>query len=152
MTLRAATSAGLVEGTLHVARLHLLLDAINHGHDFVTLTDVRVRDANERVPFFALRRSETLAVVVPAGEDPDDRKQRPSLVDHEVTCLLPSGAVRGRVALVKDVRLSDWLAGQRGFIVMRESRLWLGANGLSEDQAAVVLVNSQRVVGVTELG
>jgi hypothetical protein len=152
--LRAVTTAGVVEGTLRVAKSHILLDAVNHGHEFMSLTDVHVRDAPQRIPFFALRRSETLLLVpTSAAEDPDDvAARRGSLVDHDVMCLLPTGSISGKLSILKDARVSDFLANQRAFFVLRECRAWLSATGFLDERPPVLLVNAARVVGVTELG
>lgn len=150
--IRAVTTAGTVEGTLHVPRLHMLLEAVNHGHDFMSLTDVHVRDAPQRIPFFALRRSETLVMAPANDEEIDERGARTSLVDHDVMCLLPTGSISGKLSLLRDVRVSDFLSGARGFFVLRECRAWLSSTGFTDERPKVLLVNAARVAGVTELG
>lgn len=150
--LRAVTTAGLVEGTLHVARSHLLVEAVDHGHDFMSLTDVHVRDAPQRIPFFALRRSETLALAPSADTDIDDvANRRASLVDHDVMCLLPMGSISGKLSILRDTRVSDFLSAQRGFIVLRDCRAWLSSTGFADERPRVLLVNAARVAGITEL-
>jgi hypothetical protein len=46
---RAITSAGVLQGTMHVARTHMLLDHVNHAKEMLNLTDVQVRDAKTRI-------------------------------------------------------------------------------------------------------
>src|SRR4051794_2747384 len=102
VAIRAVTTAGLVQGTLHVPRTQLLLDFVNHGREMLTLTDVVVRDATTRIPFFALRRSQTLAIAPPAEEDVADQSvRRATLIDHSVMILAVGGTISGKLAVVK---------------------------------------------------
>ena len=149
--IKAATSAGFVGGALHVVKNHLLLDSLNHGRDFLTLTGVSIREATELLPFFALRQSETLAILPPPGESLDDDQVRPGMVAHKVMCLLPAaGAISGTVSVLKDVRLSDFLATHHAFFAVRDAHLRLGAFGINDTEATAVLVNASRIVGITE--
>ena len=144
----AVTTAGLVQGTLHIPKNHVLLDHLN-AREMLTLTDVLVRDATQRIPFFALRRSQTLAIAPPGDEDVADAgPRRASLVHHSVVCLTVGGSVAGKLAVVKDVRVSDFLANQAGFFALGDVRASLGA--LPAQQLPTLLLNGQLVVGVTE--
>jgi len=147
--IRAVTTAGFIEGLLHVPKTALLLDHLNKGHEMLSLTDARVRDAPNRLPFLALRRSQCLAIIVPEDEDVSDAySKKPNLVEHRVMCLAVDGSIGGRLSIVKDVRVSDFLQNQQGFIVLNRAKLSFGS--MNAD-VPIALVYAPLVVAVTEI-
>jgi hypothetical protein len=147
---RAVTTAGILAGTMHVARAHMLLDHVNHAKEMLNLTDVQVRDAKTRIPFFSLRRGQTLAIVPPADDDLEDATGK-NYVAHEIVCLAAAGSIAGRLEILPNVRVSDYLQGQSGFFLLSRATLQLPGVNLPNAQVAVVLVNASLVVGVTEM-
>jgi len=146
IVVRILTSAGFIEGTLRVPRRTCLADAWDHAPDFVPLTDVQLPGLPTRVPFFAIRRHEMLLLIPPTDETlivlPRGQE-----VDHAMSALLPGQyAIGGTVAVLHDVRLTDHLR-RPSTLVLKDATL-IGP-GLNE-RHAVVLVDPQRVIGISE--
>ena len=63
-------------------------------------------------------------------------------------CLAVDGSIGGRLQIMKDVRVSDYLQNQTGFIVLQKAKLAFGA--MNAD-VPIVLMYAPLVVAVTEL-
>lgn len=146
IVVRILTSAGFVEGTLRVPRRTCLADAWDHAPEFVPLTDVQVPGLPARVPFFAIRRHEMMLLIPPATETliVQPRSQE---VDHAMSALLPGQfAIGGTVAVLHDVRLTDHLRRPSTLVLKDATIIGPGVH----EQQAVVLVDPQRVLGISE--
>ena len=144
---RILTPAGWIAGTFHLAKLHSLMDFLNANTPFYTLTQVVLPAAKEPAPFVGLRRSaarlilplcdESQLLLVPPQAETDE---------HHVHCLLEAGFLTGRLTVKKRLRVSDFLAHQSGFMMLRDCAL-----GDARTPAPLVFVNAQAVVGMGDL-
>ncbi len=143
---RILTPAGWINGTFHLAKLHSFMDFLNANTPFFTLTDVVLPSAKQPAPFIGLRRNaarlilpvidEQSLLLVPSQGETDE---------HLVHCLLEAGFLSGRLTVKKRLRVSDFLAHQSGFMVLRECAL-----GEAKTPAPLAFVNAQGVVGIGE--
>ncbi len=72
---------------------------------------------------------------------------------REVGCLLEVGMLRGTLEVLVNVRVSDYLRQQPGFVVLRRCVLMPYGEALGSAQArriTTAVVNLARVVGVSE--
>lgn len=143
---RILTSAGWLEGSLHLAKLHSLAEYLSH-HAWYPMTDVVLARVGT-MPFFALRRDETLLV---STHQPPPKESLPaSATQTRVTLLFPGGAVDGLVAVPPGLRLFDFVTRTTSFVQVAEANVHVWA-----DTSAVflghLLVNPGRLVGVTEV-
>lgn len=144
LRVRVLTGAGWLEGTLHLEAGGGLAAYVS-GQAWYPMTDVVLARVGT-LPFFALSRAETLLVVVPAEVvAPVGADARA----HPATLLLPTGVVDGAVHVGAPLRLSDFLQRGEGFVPVRGAsvRVWSDAGA---ESFAEVLLNPQRLVGVTE--
>lgn len=145
---RILTPAGWINGTFHLAKLHSFTDFLNANTPFFTLTDVVLPVAKEPVPFVGLRRNAARLVLPVADEEflllPP---QQGETDEHVVHCLLEAGFLSGRLTVKKRLRVSDFLAHQSGFMMLRDCAL-----GEARTPAPLAFVNAQAVVGLGDAG
>jgi hypothetical protein len=143
---RLLTRAGWLTGTLHVPKLQSLLDFLNHPTDFFKLTNASLPHGLQ-ADFFALQR-DSVSLVVPGVEESELRLNRPAGEHerHDICCLLDTGSLDATLGILKDIRVSDYLHSHSGFCVMRDCK----THGSEGQEAPIVLVNTDQLVGVTE--
>ena len=145
---RILTPAGWINGTFHLAKLHSFMDFLNANTPFFTLTDVVLPGTKEPAPFIGLRRNAARLVLPVAGEEQLLVAPPQNEVDeHVVHCLLEAGFLSGRLAVKKRLRVSDFLAHQSGFRMLRDCAL-----GEARTRAPIAFVNAQALVGLGEAG
>jgi hypothetical protein len=112
------------------------------------VTNAMLPGAGEPLPFLALRR-DAMGVVVPSDDESRLLLAPPTgeRSTHVVTCLLPWGTVTGELELLANVRVSDYLLHQQGFICLRNAQPAGGGELLP-----LVLINARSLVGVSEGG
>lgn len=150
-----------VSGTLPVPELQSLTDYLNTAGAFVKLTDATVPGLERPTDFFAVQRS-AIDLVAPASED--DRIETDGgagiTSPWRIACLFELGILYGRLDFLVNLRLSDYLRQQVGFLVVRDG-VWaptVDAPGAALPSAGlprstrwpVVLVNPARVLGIVE--
>ena len=139
------TPAGWMTGTFHLSRLSSFLDFASQAVSFFTLTNVTLPGHANAVPFLALRRS-AARVILPECDEPSLMLAPTAEADlYDVHRLLELGALSGKLALKKRVRISDFLAHHTGFILLRDCEL-----GEARTFAPLAFVNSSAVVGIGE--
>ena len=144
---RILTPAGWINGTFHLAKLHSFADYLNANTAFFTLTDVVLPAVKKPAKFIGLRRS-AARLVLPLC---DERQlllapPAPDIGDERVYCLLEAGFLTGTLGLKKRLRVSDHLAHQSGFMMLRDCAL-----GDAGTPSPVAFVNSQAVVGMGDI-
>ncbi len=141
---RILTPAGWINGTFHLAKLHSFMDFLNASTPFFTLTDVVLPGAKQPAPFIGLRRN-AARLILPVVEEASLLLVPPQGETDEylVHCLLEAGFLSGRLAVKKRLRVSDFLAHQSGFMLLRDCAL-----GEAATPAPLVFVNAQSVVGL----
>jgi hypothetical protein len=129
-----------------VPKLQSLLDFLNHPTDFYKLTDASLPHGLH-ADFFALQR-DSVSLVIPQVDESELHLNRPSgdFERHEISCLLNAGALDATLGVLKNTRVSDYLHSHTGFCVMRSCK----THGAQGQEAPLVLVNTDQLVGVTE--
>lgn len=149
---RVYTRAGWIEGTLHVPEKQPLLDFLNAGQDFYTMTDVRLASGT-KLSFLALARSGIL-FVEPTTEEMVETVQRTSTRTklRQVSCLFDGGMVMGTLAMPSELRVSDELMQSQAFVVLGNCTIGVDG-GLSPrmEAAVTVLFQTSQLVAVAEM-
>ncbi len=143
---RILSPAGWINGTFHLAKLHSFSDFLNASTAFYTLTEVLVPGGTKPARFLGLRRT-AARLVLPLCEE-EELLLAPTqgeTDEHRVTCLLEAGFLSGVLAVKKRLRISDFLAHQTGFMMLRDCAL-----GEGRTPARIAFVNAQSVVGIGE--
>ena len=120
----------------------------------IKFTNVRLPNTMDEIPFVALRR-EAVRLIEPTLND--ELVEAPGstgrTTPREVACLLPGSRLRGRLEVLVNVRVSDFLRQQASLIVMRQCVLAPYGEPLESPKArqlGTVVVNLASAVGVAE--
>jgi hypothetical protein len=139
-----------MRATFHLAKLHAFEEHLARGRSFFSLTNVSLGQGAP-LPFLALRAS-AAHVVVPEVPEPELRLQ--AVVGahaREVSCYLERVAVHGTLELLPDVRTSDFLSNQTGFILLRDCRIVPPLAGRPEI-VPLAFVNAGAILALAEDG
>ncbi len=153
-TANVLTPLGWLAGTFHIPRLQSLVDFLSSGMPILKFVRVRVPQENRILAFVGLRR-DSVHLIEPT--QPDELIETPGFAGRttprEIGILVPSGIVRGRLDVLVNVRISDFLRQQQGMVVVRDAAL----TGYGADPAAAgtrrlptAVVNLAQVIGVAE--
>jgi hypothetical protein len=144
---RILTPAGWINGTFHLAKLHSFADYLNANTAFFTLTDVVLPAVKKPARFIGLRRS-AARLVLPLCDEAQLLLGAPvaDTTETRVYCLLEAGFLTGTLALKRRLRVSDHLAHQTGFMMLRGCAL-----GDAGTPSPIAFVNSQAVVGMGDI-
>ena len=145
--------AGWLAGTFVVPETQSLQDFLEHSGAFLKLTDARVPGHDETVPFFAVQRG---AVELIAPKVADDRIETAGSAGHtapwSISCLFHRGAVHGSLDFLMNLRLSDYLRQQTGFLLLRDAS-WAPVDPGRDEVARgwpIAFVNVPQVNGISE--
>jgi hypothetical protein len=147
------TPGGWMAGTFVVPQAQNLLDFLNTSGRFLKLTAVRRPGRAEQLPFFALREESALLIV------PQDRQRvvmelLPATVTPlQISCVLTTGLLEGRIEFLKNLRLSDFLRQHEGFLLLRDATWEPNSSRAPTDerrQVPTVMVNANRLTGIEE--
>lgn len=152
---RVHTGTGWLSGTLHLPKMQGFLEFLSSDEPSLALTDVSLPGQASPIPFFSLRRAAAHLVVPSCAEwlvglGPAvllGQAARPATMQRMVCCLLGLGTVTGRLEMARAVRVSDFVAGHTGFLVLRQAVV-----GPEHEAAPLVFVNARACVGVGDLG
>jgi hypothetical protein len=101
----------------------------------------------------ALQR-EAIVLVAPSLEEGVEARPDPGYTAlREVACLLPGGILRGSLAVLLNMRLSDHLQQQGPLLTLRHSLLTpYGQTSLSPDARTLstAIVNLESILGISE--
>jgi hypothetical protein len=120
-TVTVLTPLGWVQGTLHMPPAQTLLDFLQSGSPVVKLTRARLPGQPEMVPFVALR-TDAIAIVAPTIDElvePGGVLGRTT--PREVEIHLEAGRVAGRIEVLVNLRVSDFLRQQAGLTTLRDA-------------------------------
>ena len=147
-----------IAGTLPVPELQSLTDYLNTAGGFVKLTDAVVPGLDHPTDFLAVQRS-AIGLLAPADQEERIETEGGAGITSpwRITCLFEHGILHGRLDFLVNLRLSDYLRQQAGFLVVRDG-VWVDAVGAVSPsvgapratQWPVVLVNPARVLGIVE--
>lgn len=146
---RILTAPRWIRGTFHLPKLHSFLEYLGREAAFYRLTGVSLDEEGPELPFFALRCSSAAIIVPECREEELKLDAVPGAMPHPVDCLLETGMASGLLALLPNVRVSDYLMHQGGFVVLRA--VTFPPRPLSPPgPAEVVFINARALVGVRE--
>jgi len=151
VTARIYTPSGWILATFHVPTGQGFTDFLNASKDFFALTEVQLPRQTKPLAFLALQRT---AAILLMPEDREIGEPEDGSVTHQVSCLLEGGVLMGALRLPESMRVSDHLMDRSSrFLVLRDCTVGLDAAGgnASVEAASVAIVNSGRVVGVSEM-
>jgi hypothetical protein len=144
---------GWLSGMLHVPVHQTLAEFLRLSPRLLKLTRVRVPQEPDPRPFVAFRR-DLIAVVAPSfGEEVEKPGDVGYTASRSVACLLPHGVVRGSLAVLLNMRLSDHLQQQGPLFTLRHCLLTpYGATAKSPEARAfpTLIVNLDAVLGISE--
>jgi hypothetical protein len=149
ITAQILTASRWIRGTFHLPKLHSLLDYLGKEAAFYRLTGVALDPEGPEAPFFALRRSSATIIAPVCSEEELKLESVPGAMPHPVDCLLETGMVCGLLALLPNVRVSDYLMHQESFVVLRAATFPPGSLR-PPSPVEVVFVNARALVGVLE--
>ena len=145
--------AGWLEGTFVVPETQSLQDFLEHSGAFLKLTDAQVPGHDGVVPFFAVQRG-AVELIAPTADD--SRIETVGSSGHtapwSISCLFHRGAVHGNLDFLMNLRLSDYLRQQTGFLLLRDAS-WVpldGAQAGGPRRWATAFVNVPQVNGISE--
>jgi hypothetical protein len=147
------TSAGWVRATLVRPELQSLTDYLQTAGPFVKLTDATLPGGEQQVEFLALQRA-AVHLVAPVAADAVETEGSGGITSPwRIACIFERGILHGRLDFLVNLRLSDYLRQQTGFIIVRDAA-WkpagAGDAAPSSSPWPVVIVNAARVLGVVE--
>ncbi len=144
---------GWLSGMFHVPVHQTLVEFLSLTSRQVKLTRVRVPNEPDPRPFVALQRA-AIILVAPSLDDGVEARPDPGYTAlREVACLLPTGILRGSLAVLLNMRLSDHLQQQGQLLTLRRCLLSpYGQTALSPDARSLttVIVNLDAALGVSE--
>jgi hypothetical protein len=145
--------AGWLDGTFVVPETQSLQDFLEHSGAFLKLVDAQVPGHSEIVPFFAVQRG---AVELIAPKTHDAQIETAGSAGHtapwSISCLFHRGAVHGSLDFLMNLRLSDYLRQQTGFLLVREAS-WVPLDDTVADRPrrwTTTFVNVPQVNGISE--
>jgi hypothetical protein len=142
-----------VSGAICLPARRALQDHLNQGEPFLRLRNARVAGTESELAFLALRR-DAVSMIAPSLRD--ERLQRGGVgrqQERRITCLLETAVVTGTLELIANLRVSDHLMREQGFILLRDCGLVWAARRAQppfESPIPVLLVNTRHVLGVTD--
>src|SRR5690349_5984775 len=156
VTANVLTQLGWLHGRFILPPHQSLVDFLAPGVHVIKFTRVQLPQSGEAIPFVALRR-ESVALMEPTlgNEMVETVGSIGRTSPRDVTCLLPTGQVRGTLEVLVNVRVSDFLRQEAGMIGLRQCIF--APYGERDDspktrRLATVLVNLSSAVGVAKRG
>lgn len=150
---RILTYAGWLEGSLRISARIGLVDYLNRPNQLYRLVDVKLPGQTVQLPFFALTRAATVAVV------PMDAAEMPAPVEghqtHKTVWLLHNGIiVEGMLDLFEGIRVSDHLAHRTGFVALHDCTVYMpNAEGPTTvfPRIPFLALQTDRAIGASEI-
>jgi hypothetical protein len=143
--------AGWIEGTFLVPETQSFQDFLEHAGAFLKLTEARVPGHEGVVPFFAVQRGAVELIATKAGHDRIETADAGRTAPWSISCLFHRGAVHGSLDFLMNLRLSDFLRQQTGFLLLREAS-WvpLTSDGDTPRRWTSAFINVPQVNGISE--
>jgi hypothetical protein len=141
---------GWVHGTLSIPAAQSLTDFLHGAGTFLKLADCRLPGESAPVGFFALQR-EAVRLVAPAAPPNEVETEGVGGITSpwRISCLFDQGVLDGRLDFLVNLRLSDYLRQQAGYLVVRDGE-WRSRDGASGRRWPIVVVNPGQVLGIVE--
>jgi hypothetical protein len=144
---------GWLSGMLHLPVHQTLTEFLGLAPRLIKLTRVRIPQEQEVRPFVALQRDAISLVAPSLDEGVDSPPDRAYSALREVACLLPASVLRGSLAVLLNMRLSDHLQQHGPLLTLRHCLLTpYGETAKSSGARAfnTVIANLDSVLGVSE--
>lgn len=146
------TDLGWSSVTLHLPPMQTLLDYLNSSGPIIKCTRVRLPTRPDAVNFIGFRRESVHLAAPTIDELVDPQGALGQTTQRDVTCILSSGELQGKIDVLVNLRVSDYLRQQTSLVVLR--RCVFRPHGAVEGQErrlAVAIVNTARMVGIAQL-
>jgi hypothetical protein len=153
VTIKAMTDTGWITGTIFVPASVRLSDYMVRAPHFLSMSDVFMQAHSKGLPFFALQRNAVEFMAIDGNEDPASAEDTQIMEDHSISCLLSGGILKGNIAVKPGLRLSDYLAKHNEFVPIKECTYRVRvpqSREVAEEFCAFVLLNSEKVIGLSE--
>ena len=150
---RILTEAGWIQGCFNIPHNALFLDYMNRPITFDNLTQVTVEPYRLSSEFLMLQRR--AIILIQFLEDVPELLDRfaENTAPRQIFCLLDKGIIRGSLALLRNIRVSDHFNNRRGFVLLSQCRSLLALplpEGKKESQHPVLLLNTDYILGVSD--
>lgn len=153
VTVSLLTDLGWTSATLHLPPMQTLLDYLNSSGPIIKCTRVRLPTRPDSVNFMGFRREAVHLAAPTIDELVDPQGALGQTTQRDVTCILPAGELQGKLDVLVNLRVSDYLRQQTSLAVLR--RCVFRPHGATEaDQErrlAVAIINTARMVGIAQL-
>lgn len=153
-TANVLTPLGWLHGTFQIPQYQSMLDFLAPTVQVIKFTRVLLPNEKESIAFVGLRR-ESVIMIEPT--QPDEPVEAAGSIGRstprKVGCLLEAGMLRGTLEVLVNVRVSDYLRQQPGFVVLRQCVLTPYGEGPTSPKARRIqtaVVNLARAIGVSE--
>lgn len=150
------TPSGLIRGVLQLPTVKNLRGFLNGDEEYLKLTEADFPGRQQVQQSFLLLRKDAVILVVPKeGHEPRRADNSKSLRGQRlVTCLLGGESVQGYLDIPRNLRTSDFLVRNRGFLELSACRISpnpsMGPQQADGSILPTVLVNAQCLVGVED--
>ena len=149
------TPSGFIRGVFHLPAVKNLRSFLNTGDEILKLTQAILPGSSQVHPFLALQKGAVLLVVPQGGPEPPRNDANQALrVQRLVTCLLSLGSIQGYLETPENIRTSDFLLRNPGFLELRECHIgpnpYLDPKKTAGEAIPLVLVNVRCLVGLAE--
>jgi hypothetical protein len=142
---------GWVRGTLSIPSSQSLTDFLNSAGTFLKLADCRLPGETHPVGFFALQRDAIRFLAPVASPDQIETEGTGGITSPwRISCLFDQGRLDGRLDFLVNLRLSDYLRQQAGYLVIRDA-VWKPGQAREDGRRwPVVVVNPGLLLGIVE--
>ena len=142
---------GWLQGTLSIPSAQSLTDFLNTAGAFVKLADCRLPGEMRPVGFFALQREAVRFVAPVTSADQIETEGIGGITSPwRISCLFDQGILHGRLDFLVNLRLSDYLRQQAGYLVVRDGTWGDPSAPESGRKWPVIVVNPGTVLGIVE--
>jgi len=150
---RVLSFSGWIEGAMRLPARVSLIDYLNRPDQLYRLVDVKLPGQTMVLPFFALTRAATVAVIpMNAAEMPGLNEKRTA---HKTMWLLHEGIiVEGSLDLLEGVRISDHLAHRKGFVALHDCTIYMPNSAGPTTvfpRVPFLALQTDRAIGVSEI-
>lgn len=151
---RLFTDIGWIVADIHVPSSVRLIDYLAHENPFLSLTSAFLERRDSALDFFALRKSTLSFLAVMDLEELASARSTGSQTRHNISCLVAEGGVTGDAEIHEGMRLSDYLARHRGFVLMYNSHFRIQdplTHEVRSEADTTIILNSQKIIGLCEI-
>jgi len=145
------TTAGWMTAEFNVLEKGYLLEQLDSVDEFFSVTNASMVGFDTATEFLALQR-DAIEIIVPSEEPELLAAPMSDTKRDTVFVLFGGGVIRGDIEYRQNIRLSDFVKKQDGFILLRNCELQLGhlyAEHKEVKPAEAIIVNVNHIVGIS---